>query len=231
MTHPDDGVLLRHLDMELEGCESDEVTEHLTRCRSCNERLIEIQNTMSIVANALSRTDLTSGTRRQVSLPRMFAVAASILLAVTAYFTPLRAWVLERAQQMWNVGDEAEISYASLPPEPSVSEPTSATVSFEPTSEVFALELSSRQMGGALTVSIGNGGMATATISGELVDESLLVLPGRLRIVNSAASTTTYAVVLPPTVSRIEVIVASEDTVVLRPSLEQQLWTVPVQLQ
>lgn len=230
MTHPDDGVLLRHLDVELVGCESDEVTEHLTRCRSCNERLIEIQNTMSVVANALSRTDMTSGTRRQVSLPRILAVAASILLAVTVYLTPLRAWVVERAQQVWNAGVETDNPSAPPPQRDTAAQPATGSVSFVPANGVFALELSSRQKVGTLTVSIGSSDMATATISGDQLEESFLVLPDRLRIVNSAVSTTTYAVVLPATVGRIDVFVANEDAIMLQPSKTQQEWIVPVQV-
>jgi hypothetical protein len=70
--------------------------------------------------------------------------------------------------------------------------------------------------------------MATATISGELIDESLLVLPDRLRIVNSRASTTTYTVVLPTGMRRIEVVVANENAVLLEPTETRRVWTIPV---
>ena len=155
MTHPDDGALLRHIDMELNESEFDELREHLSRCASCYNRLEEIQSTMSLVANALSRTDMSVRTRRQRLLPRFVAVAASILLAVAVYFTPLRAWVAEQARQRWNAGEEAEVSSVHAKGETVAPQPTTGSVSFFPANEVFVLELTSRQEVGSLTVAFG----------------------------------------------------------------------------
>ena len=226
MTHPDDGALLRHLDMELTDCEFDEVREHLTRCASCHNRLEEIQSTM----NALSRADTSVRTLRQRLLPRFVAVAASILLAVAVYFTPLRAWVAEQARLRWNTGEETDVSSVHARQDAVTHQPTIGSVSFFPTNEVFVLELTSRQEEGSLTVAFGGGEMATATISGDLVDESLMVLPDRLRIVNSTTSTTTYAIVLPPSVRTIGVTIANENAVVLQPSNAQRTWTIPLEV-
>jgi hypothetical protein len=228
MTHPDEGAFLRFLDMETSRQEFDEMQEHLGRCPACIDRLGDIRDTMSFVAAALSRTDLLARKRKSGTLPRFFAAAATIVLAAAVYFTPLRAWVTDRARELWSVRDDTEVPVDAAQRSVVEFPPSRGIVSFFPTNDVFVLEVTSRQETGSLNVSIGAGEMATATISGDLTDESLFVLPGRLRIVNTTESTTMYTVVLPPGVGRIEVVVAGEVALVLRPSDAQRSWTMPV---
>jgi hypothetical protein len=228
MTHPDDGALLRYLDMDTARDEYDEVSEHVSHCPSCSERLDDVRDTMSFVAAALARTDTSVRKRNRRTLPRILAVAATILLAVAVYFTPLRAWVAERARELWSANGDVEEPVANSQQTADMPPLSSGSVSFVTTGDVFVLEVTARQVTGTLTVAIGSGEMATATISGDLVDESLYVMPGGLRIVNTTTSTTTYTVALPPGVRRIVVQIANEEAVVLHPSETQREWTVPV---
>jgi hypothetical protein len=228
MMHPDDGALLRFLDMDTSGHECDELSEHLGRCSGCSERLEDIRDTMCLVAAALSRTDVSVRKRSQRALPRILAVAATILLAVAVYFTPLRAWVVERARGLWSVSNDVDVQVPLTQQEVDARAPSSGSVSFITTSDVFLIEVTSWQEAGSLAVTVGSGEMATATIRGDLIDESLFVLPGGIRIVNTTASTTAYTVVLPPGVGRIEVQIANEGAVVLQPSDTQRAWTIPM---
>jgi hypothetical protein len=231
MMHPDDGALLRFLDMDTSGYEYDELGEHLGRCSGCSERLEDIRDTICLVAAALSRTDVSVRKRRQRALPRMFAVAATILLAVAVYYTPLRAWVAERARELWSVNEDVDEHVPLTQQEVDARAPSSGSVSFVTTSDVFLIEVTARQETGSLTVTVGPGEMATARIRGDLIDESLFVLPGGIRIVNTTASTTAYFVALPAGVERIEVVIANEGAVVLQPSEAQREWTIPMSAQ
>ncbi len=229
MTHLDNGVLLRFLDGE-NLCESAAgVREHLGNCDTCRTRLDEIRDTLTFVGDALSRTDIAVPRSGRRILPRFpLAAAAITILAIAAGFTPMSAWVIERTRLLFNSSSDFEVPLTEAVDDSSASVATAGSVSFFPASDVFVLEVASLQEIGNLSVEVGEFEIATATINGALEDENLLILPNGLRIDNSPTSTTSYVVLLPASVSQINVIVADGTAIVLDTSTLPREWTIPI---
>jgi hypothetical protein len=92
-------------------------------------------------------------------------------------------------------------------------------VRLAPRGEEFVLEFAARQAGGTLTVRPDPGSEVAVEATGG-GGAPLLVLPGGVRIRNTAASTASYRVALPPGVRRVRVRVGGgAETVVGRAGL------------
>jgi anti-sigma factor RsiW len=194
MTHPDEGALLRYLDGQLLASEIENVQEHLSTCITCAARNEEIRRTLSRVTVALREMDTDPRRSRTRDIRWLAAAAAVVLLALASSVAPVRAWILNRTQALWEAVVASEGATTTIPDTAHVVEPTTASVSFVPTTDVFILEVTARQVVGSLTVEIGDNDTATATIAGNGQNEELVVLPNGLRIVNAPGSVATYVV-------------------------------------
>jgi hypothetical protein len=228
MTHPDEGALLRYLDGQLLASEIENVQEHLSTCITCAARNEEIRRTLSRVTVALREMDTDPRRSRTRDIRWLAAAAAVVLLALASSVAPVRAWILNRTQALWEAVVASEGATTTIPDTAHVVEPTTASVSFVPTTDVFILEVTARQVVGSLTVEIGDNDTATATIAGNGQNEELVVLPNGLRIVNAPGSVATYVVQLPAGLSQIEVALAGEPPVVLDRSGGRREWVIPL---
>jgi hypothetical protein len=125
-----------------------------------------------------------------------------VLLAIGGAVRPVRAWVLERVEALWTALTGGSESPASVAPAP----PAQTAVSFVPADGPFTIELAGRQTAGTLVLEVVPGDTARATVLGGSGAESLVVLPGGLRIVNPPGSAARYRIALPARLGPVRVI-------------------------
>jgi hypothetical protein len=101
-----------------------------------------------------------------------------------------------------------------------------ASVSFAVERDRLIVDVARRQAEGVLVVEVVDAVTASADITGGELGGDLMVLPGRLRIGNVPESTASYRVRVPPTLTRVEVLVAGEREAVLDPRRTTESHTV-----
>lgn len=142
------------------------------------------------------------------------AVVALMVIVPFATVAPLRAWAMDRLGAAWSEvrelfgGDDAPAAPTSAPASPTpapAEEPASgATVFFTPAPGSFVLVVSERQAAGTLTLGRAEDAEGSAEVVGGAT-ETPLVSESGIRILNAPASTASYRVLLPPTVTRVRV--------------------------
>lgn len=233
--HPNDGVLLALLDREREDM-LDEARDaaldlgrrHLELCDDCRARLADIAAQSRRVHESLSLIPVPSVTaddfHRRVAVasarrvatrhrrPAWQAAAAVLVVAgaaAAAATGPIREWIRHRAESPAAAERAPAQSPATTPPP---ADRSGATVSFAPTGPEFTVRFDSVPETGALTV----GSTTQTDISARVVSgagtggDALVVLPGELRVRNSAGSRASYEVSVPSIVKRLRVIVAGQ---------------------
>jgi hypothetical protein len=216
--HVPEEELVRLLDEELRPGRRSEVVDHVFGCGECSERMAELTHASQWFASYLARIDAEAevdelararalaamrrastgaaaprtAQRRSIPLARAAAIVG-VFIVTGLFVPPVRAWVAER------------IGFASraAPEEVVVTEEvglpvagTSSTISFRPNDALFRFELEHPQVGGSITVEGTEGSLASARILGGGA-ETILILPGGLRIGNAPASAVDYRLHLP----------------------------------
>lgn len=159
------------------------------------------------------------GRLRMITWRWRAVAAALVLMAVAMAVEPVRAWITGAARSlMHRLASESRPEPTSPVPEPvAVSQPANR-VTFTPPPDIFVLEVSSRQAAGQLTITPGAGSSAVAEVAGDPADAELVVMPGGLRIINRASSSSQYTVRVPSTLGRVVVRVGREQAVLFTPA-------------
>lgn len=143
------------------------------------------------------------------------AVIALVVIVPFATVAPLRAWALDRLGAAWGevrdaFGGADEPSAPTPPPAapaavPAAEAPVSgSTVFFTPAPGRFVLDVGAAQASGTLTLGRAEGSEGSAEVVGGAT-ETPLVSESGIRLLNTAASTASYRVLLPATVARVRV--------------------------
>ena len=204
-THAEEGALLRWIDGECDADERVRLNRHLAGCPACNGRVADLRDWTARFDMAVRAAGRTGTARRRVR----WAVAAAVLLVGAALVVePVRAWVLDRVDAAWSavtgrVPGDVPARSGTVEDAPA---PATTSITFAPTSNVFRLEVATRQARGHLVVLTAADPLALARVLGGGREE-LLVLPDGLRIVNTGVSTADYEVRVPPSVDLIVVVV------------------------
>jgi len=220
--HLTDGVLLA-----LHDGESDDALEasheHLARCTECRSRLDETawrasavrRSLESITVVALNENEFlrrVGATRSNRARPvwrrsAWQAAAAVIVVVAAAAASPIRAWIARQHEP-----SRAKVVTASplrRVDSARTESRSGTTVSFAPSGPSFTLRFDSLPAAGLLTI----GGTASTAVSARVVSgagtggDDVVVLPGELRVRNSASSRATYSVSVPAAVTRVRVLV------------------------
>jgi anti-sigma factor RsiW len=224
--HPDDGALVRHLDGEGPPDEQKTVSAHLAECAACARRHRTLEAQAQALTHVLARTDplprpFDLRRERRAGRSRFFpwAAAAAVLLVVGAIalvVSPGRAWVLERWADVRRLVGAPRATPAPQAP-PRVHADTVGIVSFTPTSDVLVVRVTARQGEGSLLLETTTAPAASASVSNGGDGEELIVLPGELRIANTAASRASYRVILPARLRRVVVLIGAEPPISIAP--------------
>jgi hypothetical protein len=211
--HLENGHLIRLLDRECPPEEEARINRHLRDCVTCRQNAAELEHLSDRFRLALQHGDGAEGTAhtpaRAHRWPRRRLVqAAAIFLVVAVAASPARGWLVEGWHAIRSLFTEAP---APPPPreEPAIDvAETTAVVTFAAAGSDFSLEVISTQGRGTVFITVDSVPSASARVLGGDGSEELVVLPGGLRILNAAASTASYEIVLPPAVRNIEVRIA-----------------------
>lgn len=209
-THVDDGALVRYLDEQCEADEAGMVAAHLDRCARCGERLGALRARSRAVSAALRAADPPLP-RARAAARRSFRVAAAavVVLGVAGTVRPVRAWIADGAEALWQAvtGRGARDQRAT----PSIPDGKGATaVSFVPTDGPFTVEVRGRQAAGTITLRGVPGDTARAMVRGGTGDEDLVILPAGLRIANAVGSVASYEIEVPARLGPIRLGVGDE---------------------
>lgn len=213
--HLTEGELVQHLDEELSAADRERVLAHAATCGECAERLRALQAHSDALTElvvrlpvpqygelrrartlaAMSRAEAQTLARRRSGARWPLRAAASIAVIFAAAFTvePVRAWVAERWEELASAM-HAEHPTASAVPESAREE--SPLIAFQPTGEVFLLELRHPQRRGTVTLRVADVPHATAQVVGQRA-EDVLVLPNGIRVENAADASADYLLTLP----------------------------------
>jgi hypothetical protein len=234
--HIADDAHIRFLDGECEADERIAVTEHVARCSSCARRLAELRERNAAVTRLLAEADAApreapARARPQRRVRLLVAVAGLVLAVVVTAVSPVRAWIVERSQALWTlVSGGLEQPPPAPSPIPTEQATPFASVSFAVGGGWLTVDVARRQAEGVLVVEIVDAATASAAITGGGLGGDLVVLPGQLRIANSPESTASYRVRVPPTLTRVEILIAGVQQAVLDPRRTTESRTVDLAL-
>jgi anti-sigma factor RsiW len=201
---------------------------HLGTCGECAARRATIERRSLRLRRLLEATDPAAPVRslpaeafrrRTLALPRprwRLAAACTALLLGSLAVPPVRAWVAHTAGRLLGVGIRRGPPPAAAPAGVPVPIDTAGTLRFTPAGPELTLEVVSRQAGGALVIEAVSGDEVTAVAIGQRDAADLVVLPGRLRIGNTAGSTGSYRVRVPVTLGGVVVRIEREAPVLWR---------------
>jgi hypothetical protein len=127
------------------------------------------------------------------------AAIVLVLIGGAMAVAPVRAWIVDALQRL--MGSESVMPA----PDPAVvpappGDPFAFT--FDLTGTVIAIEIDHVQASGTLTIRQADVARPGAEIRAGNAEEGFVVLPSGLRITNSATSTASYVIVVPPTITR-----------------------------
>jgi hypothetical protein len=227
--HVTDGDLIRLLDDETTPADA-ELGSHVAGCAQCSGRLARLRQRSQQVTAALRLADVPladparlrppldqvsvarfRARRRPVRLwmrPSLRAAAALLLLAGAAAASPTgRAWIRDHVTRLRG----SPVPPARVEPRPTeqnAPRSVGAIVRFVPPSgSELTVRFDERPAAGSLEIARGDDVRAAAQVIARAGSETLLVLPGELRVRNSAASTADYRITLPRSVRRVRVYV------------------------
>jgi anti-sigma factor RsiW len=212
MGHADDADLVRLLDDEAPDAERGAIESHLTACGSCARRFASLKARSARLSDRLTASDLPApapalrpARRRRVLADPRWRVAAALVLLLggTLLVEPVRAWIVDAAGLLWAKATGHSRATPMVPAPAPAPAPGAGSVTFVPAEPGFTVQVTRRQAEGSLTVETGAGPEASAAIAGGEGPAELVVMPDGLRIVNAAASTRSYHVRVPPSVSRV----------------------------
>lgn len=223
--HVADGDILRFHDGECNAQERTRIAAHVAGCERCaeasrfftsmTEQLSTSLDDMVVEPPAGAKQRVLAAAREVQPIPQRppiyrrqaFLRAAVVVFALVAaglWAPPVRAWFAE-----WLAVDRPEpveapaVVEPAAPPQASLS----STVSFVPTAATFVIDVSTNQESGTLTIAVHDGTQASARITGGGPSEALFVTGDGIRIRNTATSSATYTVTVPPDVQAVRVLV------------------------
>lgn len=223
--HLDDGALVRLLDHEGSCDEQVRMATHVGACDGCHGRHGVLAAWSSGVSALLVEADAPTRAfglvheRRSSRAPWHWwpAAAAAVLLVAgtVAVGAPVRTWVAGRWAGLRDLLDLPGVRVVQTPPRPP-SAPV-GVVSFTPDSDVLVVRVATRQAEGSLVLETSATPTASAAVRGQGQHEAIVVLPGELRIANTAASRATYRLTLPARLKRVVVVIAREPPLSVTP--------------
>lgn len=221
--HPSRGELLRRIDGELDDPRQHRLHRHLDGCARCRNRAAELEAQAKDAAAYVRALDVPFAVDRrkrerarqalraalarkagQQSRARRWAVAAAMvgLLLSSLAVDPVRAWVLERLPVGLAADRTPEVELVALPS--AVVGVEGSVVSFSTTGSVFELHVDHPQRDGQIRLHASPTPRATAQIT-RAGAETLMVLPGGLRIENTVDARASYRVGIPSSTRRVTV--------------------------
>ncbi|MEP6492054.1 MAG: hypothetical protein ABJF01_05220 [bacterium] len=223
--HVSVGVILALTDSKAgeRSAELDAAQDHVDHCDVCWARRVDVESHSDRVRDALSaipipsvsentfRRHLAAGARRTTPLrrrPAWQAAAAVVILSAAAAASPARHWIQSRIEQSRSETSHSPIRV--LTPSPQTTNQSATSISFAPAGAVFIVRFDSVPSAGVLYAEGTTQSEITARVvaGGGAESDALVVLPGELRVRNTALSTANYSVWLPPVVKRLRVIIA-----------------------
>lgn len=221
-THANDGELLALLD-EQPMARHSRLNAHVARCQSCASRLDRLRVASGRVASAVASIDtppldVTRMQRRLATVrsPRPVATnsgfawraaAVVVLAAGVAAASPLRGWVVRHVQ---TPTPSAPVSAPSQTATPSPSHVANgaagAVVWFAAPGNDLVIRFDAIPAAGTLDLTQSNDRQASAQIVAGGNGESLLILPGELRVRNASGSTADYRVTVPTGVHTVRLV-------------------------
>lgn len=245
--HPGDDGLVRLLDGELSPEERARVQSHLEECESCSGRLEQLRLWTTNLGRRLDGSDFArpawgeraessvlGGTRTGWSMlryNRLVQAAAAVLLLTAALVSvrPVRAWIVERSAQIWQLmGGSESTEPESVPSEQRPPDGSGGVVSFRPTGSELMVQVETLQDAGTVTVRVDSVELVSAEIVGETTSEGFLVLPGVLRVLNHSESQASYLVTVPARLERVRVQLAGRDATDVLPGQTRDRVTIPL---
>jgi hypothetical protein len=254
--HLEDGDLVRFLSDEVTTDERAGAVEHLGRCDDCARRLESWRAEMASVAGLLEDLPVTAmdparrarslaavrqAAVRKIAAPaaaraprrRFFlsgtlaraAAVAALFVAAGVVASPAGAWIADRFRDLFQ--DEPA---AVAAPEPEALSAKGSVVAFTPFGYELTVEVASAQAHGDLVLRVQDTPTASARIGGADGDMDVMILPGSLRIENTAASTADYEVVVPARLRTLRVRIGDAPEMVLRPAQLGNGWSAVVGL-
>ena len=232
--HPQDGDLLRYLDGELDPAGESQIHRHIDRCQRCAGALRTLEKLSDDVETLLEEPLSDPPVRVKEEITQKFAAragmrrdprrahwahrlarAAIVILALggpALAVEPVRAWLVERVA----AAREALLATPKVPAA-KTEDVTRApsTVSFVPAPGTFFIDIAEPQQAGVLQLTVQEGRVASARVTGTSGAEGLLVLPNRLRIMNDGSSVAEYSVTLPSRLGEIRVSIGDVETLSL----------------
>jgi hypothetical protein len=231
--HATDGDLIRVIDGELVDADV-ALGAHVAGCADCSARLNRLRSISSQVSDALRVVDVAPidpvrirppfddvgvarlrRRRRTVALwsrPGLRAAAALLLLAGVAAASPAaRRWIVERVSRLRGTTPAP----TAEPRQSSSNQPGSSAGSrvwfAPPTGPELIVRFETRPASGRLVLQAADDDRASAQVVAGASGEALLILPGEVRVRNSAASVADYRLTLPPSVRRVRVHIGPAD--------------------
>jgi anti-sigma factor RsiW len=254
--HLEDGNLVRFLSDEVTTDERARAVEHLSRCEDCARRLEGWSADMASVAGLLADLPVTAmdparrarslaavrqAAVRKIAAPaaaraprrRFFlsgtlaraAAVAALFVAGGVVASPAGAWIADRFRDLFQ--DEPATVAA---PESEALSATGSVVAFTPFGYELTVEVASTQAQGYLVLRVQDTPTATARVGGVDSHMDVMILPGSLRIENTAASTVGYEVVVPARLRTLRVRIGDAPEMVFRPADLGHGWSTVVGL-
>ncbi|UCG85064.1 MAG: zf-HC2 domain-containing protein [Gemmatimonadota bacterium] len=223
--HIQDGDIIRLLDGECVPAEERLIREHLRECAECRREADELERLSEGFGRLLRHADavpvpsergeagheeavVTGVLTRRWTRTRVLKAAAVVALIITAVgVSPARAWFIDGWQAIRSLfsGEPA----VPAEPAPPVETPNAAAiVRFTPTGPTFTIEVSSAQSNGTVSLAVDPGPSASARVLGGDGREEFVVFPGGLRIMNDPTSSASYEIVVPRSITTLELTIA-----------------------
>jgi hypothetical protein len=219
--HLDDAIIMQLLDRE-PGSPAG-APEHLESCAACADRMGVLRRAAEALSAglpdvAMPPLSLVAPRRRAwlLSFPMVAAASLVVLASAAAATPPVREWVLRQFAPDAPVTPPPTTTPATTP----ATSGAGIVASFAPTDTMFVIRVDRRQAVGAVELSVTAGDRISAQAFGGTAAEELVVLPGQLRVVNTAASVADYRVQVPASVRIVRVFIGDREVAVVRVSAD-----------
>lgn len=237
-SHPDAGQLVRYIDGELLGDESSTVEAHVSACADCTRRVEQLRRRSAALHRMLGELERDTDSPRDAVRPRstrfalnwrtLAAAAVLLVVGVGATVKPLRAWIVNRSQALWELvvgSGSPEAPFPTPPPEASGPE---GSVSFAPTGDLLTIEIATRQRSGTVTVEAVGGSSVSVELAGGSGQGDITVLPTGVRIANALSTTASYRIGVPVRMRRVILVIAGDTVISAVPRAVGDAWDVNV---
>ncbi len=215
--HLTDGMLLAVLDDEAEGADAERA--HLSSCRECGNRyalLITASNllasTLPPVAKVIMPMPVPRPKRWWVGYPAAAAASVLIVASAAAATPPVREWIV---RQFSHPETPAPAAPAPVTPPPAVAG-KGMIASFAATDTQLVIRIDRRQSTGDVELVASTSDRISAQVLAGAAAEELIVLPGQLRIANTAGSIAGYRIAIPAFVKSVQLIVDDGKPIIVR---------------